>query len=158
LTSLFLSGEADKIELVYTNCRSLLTQEPATRTILPLEPTGIENELDELFMISTKDGKLEVDTKKMDSKELPLNADLIFEQEPSAIVDVVLPLYFNSQVLRAMQESVASELAARMVAMEAATDNAKKLKDEIEKKMNRARQALVTQELAELVGAAEAQR
>ena len=49
-----------------------------------------------------------------------------------------------------------SQEAARMVAMEAATDNAKKLKDDIEKKMNRARQALVTQELAELVGAAEA--
>ena len=48
-------------------------------------------------------------------------------------------------------------MAARMVAMEAATDNAKKLKDDIEKKMNRARQALVTQELAELVGAARRQ-
>ena len=46
-------------------------------------------------------------------------------------------------------------MAARMVAMEAATDNAKKLKEDIEKKMNRARQALVTQELAELIGAAE---
>lgn len=157
LTSLFLSGEADKIELIYTNCKSLLAQEAAIRTLLPLEPTGMESELDELFTLTTKDGKLEVETEKVESKDQTINPDLIFEQEPSNIVDVIMPLYFNSQVLRALQESVASEMAARMVAMEAATDNAKKLKNDIEKKMNRARQALVTQELAELVGAAEAQ-
>ena len=57
-----------------------------------------------------------------------------------------------------MQESVASEMAARMMAMESATDNAKKLKKEINLLLNRARQAIVTQEIAELVGAAEAQR
>ena len=158
LTNLYLSGEADKIELIYTNCKSLLAQEPAIRTILPLDPTGMESETDEIFQITTKDGKLEVETKKIDSSVPELNSDLIFEQDANSIVNVIMPLYFNSQVLRALQESVASELAARMVAMEAATDNAKKLKDEIEKKMNRARQALVTQELAELVGAAEAQK
>ena len=58
--------------------------------------------------------------------------------------------------MRAIQESTASEMAARMMAMESATDNAKKLKDEVSKLLNRARQALVTQEIAELVGAAEA--
>ena len=62
----------------------------------------MENELDELFAITTKDGKLEVETTKMESKEPTLNADLIFEQEPAAIVDVIMPLYFNSQVLRAL--------------------------------------------------------
>ena len=67
-----------------------------------------------------------------------------------------MPLFLNSQILRACQESQASELASRMTAMQAATDNAGALIKELEVKMNRARQAIVTQELAELVAGAEA--
>ena len=71
------------------------------------------------------------------------------------MVGAIIPLYISSQVLRSMQESVASEMAARMMAMESATDNAKKLKKEISQLLNRARQAIITQEIAELVAGAE---
>ena len=80
---------------------------------------------------------------------------MIYEQSPEALVGAIIPLYISSQVLRSMQESVASEMAARMMAMESATDNAKKLKKEISQLLNRARQAIITQEIAELVAGAE---
>lgn len=61
MTSMFLAGDIDKFELVYTNCKSLIVQETALRTILPLEPTGMETEFDELFKISSNKGKLTID-------------------------------------------------------------------------------------------------
>ena len=62
--------------------------------------------------------------------------DMIFEQEPSQLLNAILPLYLNGQMLRTLQESVASELASRMTAMQAATDNAKDLQGRLEQEMN----------------------
>merc|ERR1711907_151035 len=84
---------------------------------------------------------------------LPLS---ITGMEPEEIVNSILPLYFNGQILKCMQESVASELAARMTAMQAASDNASALKKSLTIRMNRARQAKITQELMEIVAGAEA--
>ena len=97
--------------------------------------------------------KIEKEGVKNDIKEI--SPDMIYEQSPEALVGAIIPLYISSQVLRSMQESVASEMAARMMAMESATDNAKKLKKEISQLLNRARQAIITQEIAELVAGAE---
>ena len=83
-------------------------------------------------------------------------ADMLFEQEPSQLLNAILPLYLNGQLLRTMQDSVASELAARMSAMQAATDNAKELQANLEREMNRARQAKITQELMEIIAGADA--
>ena len=131
MKNMFMSEEIDKFELVYTNCRSLVSQETALRTILPLEPTGMETEVDELFLLTTKDGKQAIDATevKNDVKDFP--PDMIYEQTPEMLISAIMPLYLSSQILRSMQESVASEMAARMMAMESATDNAKKLKKEI---------------------------
>ena len=82
--------------------------------------------------------------------------DMIFEQEPSQLLNAILPLYLNGQLLRTLQESVASELASRMSAMQSATDNAKDLQGRLEQKMNRARQAKITQELMEIIAGADA--
>ena len=82
--------------------------------------------------------------------------DMIFEQEPSQLLNAILPLYLNGQMLRTLQESVASELASRMTAMQAATDNAKDLQGRLEQEMNRARQAKITQELMEIIAGADA--
>ena len=82
--------------------------------------------------------------------------DMIFEQEPSQLLNAILPLYLNGQLLRTLQESVASELASRMSAMQSATDNAKDLQDRLELEMNRARQAKITQELMEIIAGADA--
>merc|ERR1712146_113284 len=77
--------------------------------------------------------------------------DMIFEQEPSQLLNAILPLYLNGHILRTLQESVACELASRMSAMQAATDNAKELQGTLEREMNRARQAKITQELMEII-------
>ena len=82
--------------------------------------------------------------------------DMIFEQEPSQLLNAILPLYLNGQLLRTLQESVASELASRMSAMQSATDNAKDLQGRLENEMNRARQAKITQELMEIIAGSDA--
>ena len=91
------------------------------------------------------------------SVETPeLDPSLIFEQDPVQILDALLPLYMNSQVLRSLQESIASELAARMTAMGAASDNAKSLAKALNLSYNRQRQAKITNEICELVAGAAA--
>ena len=72
------------------------------------------------------------------------------------ILDALLPLYLNNQILRALQESAASELASRMTAMNSASDNAKELMKTLTLSYNKARQAAITQEILEVVGGAAA--
>jgi F-type H+-transporting ATPase subunit gamma len=86
--------------------------------------------------------------------ELP--KDMIFEQDPVQILDSLLPLYINNQLLRALQESAASELAARMTAMNNASDNASELMKTLTLSYNKARQASITQQLLEVVAGANA--
>jgi F-type H+-transporting ATPase subunit gamma len=81
---------------------------------------------------------------------------LQFEQDPVQILDALLPLYLNSQILKALQESLASELAARMCAMSNATDNAVELKKSLSIIYNRERQAKITGELLEIIAGADA--
>ena len=90
----------------------------------------------------------------MTAAELP--RDMIFEQDPVQILDALLPLYITNQILRALQESAASELAARMTAMNNASDNANDLISDLTRSYNKARQAAITQEILEVVGGAEA--
>jgi F-type H+-transporting ATPase subunit gamma len=81
---------------------------------------------------------------------------MIFEQAPVQILDALLPLYLRNQILRAWQESTASELAARMTAMSNASDNASELIKTLTLSYNKARQAAITQELLEVVAGANA--
>jgi len=83
---------------------------------------------------------------------------LDFEYEPSKadVLDEVLPLHVNTQIYRAILESIASEMGARMTAMDAATRNAQELISKLTLKYNRARQAAITTELMEIIGGAEA--
>lgn len=151
----FLSGEVDRVELIYTRFVSLIASEPSIRTLLPLSASGIESEGDEIFSLTSKDGEFSVDRKDQGAAEAEeFTADMIFEQDPQQILNALVPLYLNGQVLRTLQESVASELAARMTAMQAATDNAKDLSSRLTLIYNRARQAAVTQEILEIVAGA----
>lgn len=156
ITNMFLARDVDKIELIYTNFESLVSNVPRNRSVLPLVPTGLESETDEIFKLSSKDGKFSVDVISTEVEKKELSSDTIFEQAPDQILAALIPLFISSQILRALQESQASELASRMIAMKAATDNASALIDELTGKLNRARQALVTQELSEIVAGAEA--
>ncbi|KAL6205487.1 hypothetical protein ACLB2K_022746 [Fragaria x ananassa] len=166
--SLFVSEEVDKVELVYTKFVSLVKSEPVIQTLLPLSPRGevvdvngncVDAIGDEMFRLTSKEGKLALERGSVKKKERKEMSPLMeFEQDPVQILDAMMPLYLNSQILRALQESAASELAARMNAMSNATDNADELKKTLSRSYNRARQAKITGELLEIVAGAEALR
>lgn len=158
LLSLFLSEEVDKIELVYTRFVSLISSRPVIQTLLPLDLKGLVAAADdEIFRLTTRGGQFEVERDRVIAPEVrAYPQDMIFEQDPVQILDALLPLYLNNQLLRAMQESAASELAARMTAMNNASDNAKELISSLTLTYNKARQAAITQEILEVVGGAEA--
>jgi len=153
----FLTGESDAVELIYTKFVSLIASQASLKTMLPLTASGIESATDEMFELTTEDSKPAVKRTEIaapDPYDFP--NQLLFEQDPLAILNAILPLYLNGQILRALQESVASELAARMTAMQAASDNAKNLQKDLSLQYNRARQAAVTQEILEIVSGSAA--
>jgi F-type H+-transporting ATPase subunit gamma len=154
--SLFLSEEVDRVELIYTKFVSLVSSRPVTQTLLPLDRQGLEVQDDEIFRLTTRGGQFEVEREKVATEVKALPPDMLFEQDPVQILDALLPLYLNNQILRALQESAASELAARMTAMNNASDNAKELAKSLTLDYNKARQAAITQEILEVVGGAEA--
>ncbi|AFY66827.1 F0F1 ATP synthase subunit gamma [Geitlerinema sp. PCC 7407] len=156
LLSLFLSETVDRIELVYTKFVSLISSRPVVQTLLPLDPQGLEASDDEIFRLTTRGGAFQVEREKVTTPTQSLPQDMIFEQDPVQILNALLPLYLNNQLLRALQESAASELAARMTAMNNASDNASDLIKSLSLSYNKARQAAITQEILEVVGGAEA--
>jgi len=157
LLSSYYAGELDRIELLYTTFISMIASAPTVRTLIPLLPSGMEMDGDEIFKLTSKEGDIAVEKETIAAAEPKEFApDMIFEQEPSQLLNAILPLYLNGQLLRTLQESVASELASRMSAMQSATDNAKDLQGRLEQEMNRARQAKITQELMEIIAGADA--
>ncbi len=128
----FIAGREDEVYLVYTDYVNTLVQRPVTRLLLPIRP-AIEHE---------------------ESK----GAVYLYEPDPETILSSVLPRFTEIQIYQALLESVASEWAARMVAMRSATDNARDLIRDLTLAMNKARQASITKEMLEISGGAEAQR
>jgi F-type H+-transporting ATPase subunit gamma len=158
LLSLFLSETVDRVELIYTRFVSLISSRPVVQTLLPLDPQGLEAQDDEIFRLTTKSGQFEVQRERVarSNADQAFPQDMLFEQNPVQILDALLPLYLNNQLLRALQESAASELAARMTAMSNASDNAKQLISSLTISYNKERQAAITQEILEVVGGASA--
>ncbi|KAM7492710.1 hypothetical protein LguiA_035631 [Lonicera macranthoides] len=163
--SLFVSEEVDKVELLYTKFVSLIKSDPVIQTLLPLSAKGevcdsngkcVDASEDEFFRLTTKDGQLAVERDSVRAKKEGLLPNMEFEQDPVQILDALMPLYLNNQILRALQESLASELSARMNAMRNATDNAVELKKTLLNSYNRERQAKITGEILEIVAGAEA--
>jgi len=130
MTSAYENGEIDRLYLVHNVFVNTMSQTPEVRTLLPVEP--------------------------MDKAELQDHWDYIYEPDASDLLDNVLNRYIESQVYRAVVENVACEMAAKMVAMKAATENAGKFIDQLQLDYNKARQAAITQEIAEIVGGAAA--
>jgi len=156
LVAKFISGEIDACELVYTRFNSLISSDPSIRTLLPLSLSGIESEEDEVFLMTTKDGKMVLQKDAPKEEENVQIPDYIFEDEPAEILNTMLTLYFGATVMRCLQESVASELASRMTAMQSASTNAKKITQVLSQIYNRARQATVTAEILEISAGAAA--
>merc|ERR1712203_513067 len=157
LRNYFLSGEVDKIEMVYTRFINLLASEPAVKTLLPFSPLGIEDPDDEAFKMTTEDGKLKVEKEKVKkAKAKDIEPDVIFDQPPAPIINNMLPLYLNSLLISLLYDAQASELSSRMNAMKAATDNAEELSRVLTLKMNKERQAGITAEITEISSGAAA--
>lgn len=154
LIAQFLTKEVDAAEIIYTRFNNLISSEPSIRTLLPLSLTGIEEEEDEIFKMTTKEGKMVLQKQPTETKPLVV-PEYTFEDEPAAILNTMLTLFFSSTIIRCMQESVASELASRMTAMQSASNNAKKLASVLSQVYNRARQSAVTQEMLEIVAGAQ---
>ncbi|KAK3027939.1 hypothetical protein RJ639_039406 [Escallonia herrerae] len=163
--SLFVSEEVDKVELLYTKFVSLIKSDPVIHTLLPLSAKGevcdvsgkcVDASDDEFFRLTSKGGKLRVERDRVRANKAGFLPNMEFEQDPVQILDALMPLYLNNQILRALQESLASELAARMNAMSSATDNAVELKKSLSNAYNRERQAKITGEILEIVAGAEA--
>ncbi|MBN2574855.1 MAG: ATP synthase F1 subunit gamma [Deltaproteobacteria bacterium] len=132
VTEEFTAGVVDAVLLVYNEFRSVVVQKPVVEQLLPVvsPPAG-------------KDGG---------------GSEFLHEPGKGQILDHVLPLYVETQVHRALLESIASEFGARMTAMDNATKNATEMIDRLTLQYNRARQAAITKELMEIVGGAEALR
>merc|ERR1719362_1309371 len=157
ISSLFLSGEVDKVEVIYGKFVNLLKSEPTVRSVLPLTPTGIEDPEDETFKLTSEDGKLKVEKEKVKAaKAKVIEPDVIFDQPPATILNSMLPLYLNSQLLSLLFDAQASELSSRMTAMKAATDNADDLQKRLTTVYNKKRQAAITQEICEISAGAMA--
>lgn len=148
LTKLFLSGEYGKISVAFTNFVSTLTQEPTVVQLLPIDADSVGEKQD--YEGVGKDAIKETDHASA------LGKDYLFEPSSEGVLDTLLPLYINFQVYQMIIESRASEHSARMVAMKAATDNAKKMTKELTLQYNKARQAAITAELLEITTAMKA--
>lgn len=129
----FISGKYDQVNIVFTDFKSAISQEPIVRQLLPLES------FEEL--VGREKDKEEV---KEDLTEY------IFEPSPKKLLDAILPRLVETQIFQAMLESAASEHSARMMAMKNATDAANDMINELTLTFNQARQAAITQEIAEI--------
>ncbi|MFM7547280.1 MAG: F0F1 ATP synthase subunit gamma [Cyanobacteriota bacterium] len=152
----FLSGSTDRVEIIFTKFINLVSTKPVIQTLLPLDPQDIATPDDEIFRLTTREGRLGVEVSKRDNMEPTIPSDIVFDQNPDQLLNALLPLYLENQLLRSLQEAAASELASRMTAMNNASDNAKALAKSLTLDYNKARQAAITQEILEVVGGAAA--
>jgi len=152
----FLSASTDRVEIIFTKFINLVSSRPVIQTLLPLDPQGIATPEDEIFRLTTREGRLVVEPGSSTNAAPALPSDIVFEQSPEQLLNALLPLYLQNQLLRSLQEAAASELASRMTAMNNASDNAKALAKTLTLDYNKARQAAITQEILEVVGGASA--
>jgi F-type H+-transporting ATPase subunit gamma len=140
LMAAYVDGEVDEVEIFYNGYISPLTQEVRRETLLPLQQATILEAADE-----------------DEEEDRPEHRALVeYEPDPEEILQRLVPDYVEISVYRALLESAASELGARMTAMRNASQNAGELIDDLTLEMNRARQAEITQEILEVVAGAEA--
>ncbi|MBM5799242.1 MAG: F0F1 ATP synthase subunit gamma [Cyanobacteria bacterium K_DeepCast_35m_m2_023] len=152
----FIGEATDRVEIIFTKFINLVSSKPVSQTLLPLDPQGIASSDDEIFRLTTREGQLVVEPGTATNQAPSLPSDIVFEQSPDQLLNALLPLYLENQLLRALQEAAASELASRMTAMNNASDNAKALAKTLTLDYNKARQAAITQEILEVVGGAAA--
>lgn len=136
LRDLFEKEEIDGVYVVYQRFQSAMAQVPTVLPLLPLKPP-------------------EEAVEHVEQEEMR-GAEMIFEPGPEELLGTLLPRYVDTQVFRTVAEAIASEHGARMTSMSAATENAGEMISSLTLSLNRARQAAITKEIAEIVSGAEA--
>lgn len=147
LTARYVDEELDRVELVYNHYVSPLTQHVWRQTLLPLQQADVIGE------------GVEAEGREAEQTEIERahsRALWIYEPDAEELLAQLIPEYVNISVYRALLESAASELGARMTAMRNAAENAETMMEDLTLEMNRVRQAEITQEILEVVAGAEA--
>jgi len=167
--------EIDAVYIVYNEFKSVIQQRVVVERILPIIEIGKHDIAEAHEMtpqalaeaghaamtagVSVQPGEVEADIKEFEDEAKKFGTsevDYIYEQPPREIFEDILPRYVTSQLYHAMLESVAAEHAARMTAMDSATNNASDMIDALTLTMNRVRQAAITKEIIEIVSGAAA--
>jgi len=158
--------EIDAVYLIYNEFKSVIAQRLVVEKVLPIRQVGLQaieaaEEVSEEEQVRRAAAALSAgvsvgpaDTAEMDraaARFVQTQVDYIYEQPPKELFDALLPKYVAIEMFRAMLESTAAEHAARMTAMDSATNNASKMIDSLTLQMNRARQAKITKEIIEIV-------
>jgi F-type H+-transporting ATPase subunit gamma len=147
MTARYVDEEVDRVELIYNRYVSPLTQHVWRQTLLPMQQAEVTGE---------GAAAEEVDAEETDIEKAHSAALWEYEPEAEELLAQLIPEYVNISVYRALLESAASELGARMTAMRNAAENAETMMDDLTLEMNRVRQAEITQEILEVVAGAEA--
>jgi F-type H+-transporting ATPase subunit gamma len=162
----------DAVYLIFNEFKSVIQQRLVVERVLPIVEVGVaqvqvareltqqEREEAQKAAISAGVGMRSTETREIDAAAKSFATapvDYIYEQSPSELFHDLLPKYVGIQIFHALLESVAAEHAARMTAMESATNNATDMIDSLTLAMNRARQAKITKEIIEIVSGAAAQ-
>ena len=145
VTAAYVDEKLDRVELVYNRYVSPLTQYVRRQTLLPMQQAEVFGE-----------GIPEEEVDDSELAEAHRKAFWDYEPEPEELLPMLFEEYVDLSVYRALLESSASELGARMTAMRSAAENAQDMIEDLTLAMNRARQAEITQEILEVVGGAEA--
>jgi F-type H+-transporting ATPase subunit gamma len=149
LTAQYVDEDVDRVEMIYNRFVSPLTQHVWRQTLLPLQQAEVVGE-------GAEEDENEEEPESSDSGVDQTRSEWVFEPDAEELLGRLIPEYVTISVYRALLESAASELGARMTAMRNAAENAESINDELTLEMNRARQAEITQEILEVVGGAEA--
>ena len=161
LAKKYMAGELDRVEMIYHHFKSAGSQILTRKTFLPIdlstEAIGEDNDRDLTSNMATAKAQ-EYLRKKQETQERevsevkPLNDDFIVEPDLHTVLSVLIPKQLHLMVYTALLDSQASEHAARMVAMQTATDNADELLRELNLQYNKSRQQAITNELLDIVG------
>lgn len=141
----FRSGKVGRVVVAYTEFASMLSQIPKTLELFPLERDVLRAEQ------IKKTGR-----EEMESEKPKLHPDTIYEPSPEAVLETVIPQYVSGMIFGAVCEAAASEFATRRTAMNAANKNADAMISDLTLRYNRARQAMITQEITEIIAGSEA--
>ena len=156
----FDEGEIDEIYVAYTDFQNTVTHVPTVRKLLPLSREDFDEELESSLGESKEDRNLQMNYGMSGSgieKDMVIFGSVMDHYHPEVkILNEIIPKYITNIIYGAFLEAIASENAARMQAMDSATENAQDMISSLELQYNRARQGSITQELTEIVAGAEA--